>query len=197
MERLDGPDLLTRLGKRPWVIPATGRLLGELHARLHGIEAPAILPDLRTALGELLASGSELIPPELAAKAQSALAELPDGGALCHGDFHPGNVLLTDAGPRVIDWAGACRGDPLADVCRTLLLIEMAALPAEAPMLVRRLNRVGRRLLVRSYLAAYGTTDAAQLERWRQVLLITRLAEGIDAERRSLLELIDHPPVTR
>ena len=32
------------------------------------------------------------------------LAELPDGDALCHGDFHPLNLFLSDSGAIVIDW---------------------------------------------------------------------------------------------
>jgi aminoglycoside phosphotransferase (APT) family kinase protein len=191
MERLDGPDLLARLGKRPWTIRSTGRLLGELHARLNAVRAPATLPDLKESVLALLARRAECVPPNLASEARSSLDDLPDGDRLCHGDFHPANVLLTDAGPRVIDWAGASRGDPIADVCRTLLLIELGELPAHAPMLVRRLDRVGRKLLVRSYLGAYGRLSMELIERWRRVLTIARLAEDIDAERASLLGLLD------
>jgi aminoglycoside phosphotransferase (APT) family kinase protein len=143
---------------------------------------------------ELLERGADRVPAELAAEARSALAALPDGDRLCHGDFHPGNVLLTAAGPRVIDWAGAARGDPLADVSRTLLIMELGEVPAHAPALVRGLSRVGRSLLVRSYLAAYGLRKRDLVDRWRRVLAIARLAEGIDAEREALLDhLAEHP----
>ena len=35
------------------------------------------------------------------------LDTLPDGQRFCHGDYHPGNVILTKAGPIVIDWMTA------------------------------------------------------------------------------------------
>ena len=39
---------------------------------------------------------------------------------LCHGDFHPGNVLQTNKEWRLIDWSTAFAGDPLADIALTL-----------------------------------------------------------------------------
>jgi thiamine kinase len=187
MDRLDGSDLLARVGARPWAVWSSGKLLGRVHSGLNRVVAPADVPDLKDGLAELLERGGERVPRQLAAEAHRALAGLPDGDRLCHGDFHPGNVLLTSAGPCVIDWPGAARGDPAADVCRTILLVELAALPDNAPPTVRRLDRVGRRLLLRSYLRAYGGRPAAAAARWRRALLIARLAEGIDGERELLL----------
>jgi aminoglycoside phosphotransferase (APT) family kinase protein len=190
MERLDGSDLLTRLGTRPWTVLSAGRMLGRLQARLHEVRAPAELPALKDNVRELLERRADRVPQEFAAEARERLAELPDGDRLCHGDFHPANVLLTSAGPRVIDWAGASRGDPIADVCRTHLIIELGKVPAHAPPVVRRLDRVGRSLLLRSYLRAYGRPDRELIDRWKRLLLIARLAEDIDAERTPLLALL-------
>jgi aminoglycoside phosphotransferase (APT) family kinase protein len=190
MERLDGPDLLTRLGKRPWTVLTAGRVLGRLHARLHEVPAPMDLAALKDNIRELLERRADRVPPDLAAEARERLAELPEGDRICHGDYHPANVLLTAAGPRVIDWAGASRGDPIADVCRTQLIVELGEVPAHAPALVRRLDRVGRSLLLRSYLRAYGRPDRELIGRWKRVLAIARLAEDIEAERPALLKLL-------
>ncbi|HEX8068090.1 MAG TPA: aminoglycoside phosphotransferase family protein [Thermoleophilaceae bacterium] len=190
MERLDGPDLLTRIGRRPWTLVAAGRVLGRLHASLHRVPAPAELPDLKDVVRLLLERGADRVPSGLSAEAHERLAELPDGDRICHGDYHPANVLLGAAGPRVIDWASASRGDPSADVCRTCLIVELGVLPAQAPALVRRLDRVGRSLLLRSYLRAYGRLDRDRVDRWRRVLTIARLAEDVEAERPALLGLL-------
>ena len=40
---------------------------------------------------------------------------LPDGQALCHCDFHAGNVFFDDEKYTVIDLLQVCRGDPAAD----------------------------------------------------------------------------------
>lgn len=37
---------------------------------------------------------------------------------LCHGDFHPLNILFDGN----IDWVDAACGDPLTDACRTYLI---------------------------------------------------------------------------
>jgi Ser/Thr protein kinase RdoA (MazF antagonist) len=48
-----------------------------------------------------------------------ALESLPDGDRICHGDFHAGNIMMTDGGPIVIDCVVAHRGNPRADVAQT------------------------------------------------------------------------------
>jgi Phosphotransferase enzyme family len=55
------------------------------------------------------------------------LKNMPDDDRLCHGDFHPLNVLGEASQPFVIDWPDACRGDPTGDVCRSYLLLKFHA----------------------------------------------------------------------
>jgi streptomycin 6-kinase len=89
LERMEGPNLVSDLARRPWRLRAHARLLTDLHRRLHRIEAP---PGLEAA---------------------------SDGDALLQLDLHPENVLLTTSGPVVIDWTNARRGDPAFDVAYT------------------------------------------------------------------------------
>ena len=50
---------------------------------------------------------------------------LPEGNVLIHGDFHPGNVLLTpDNRTVVIDFMNVCRGPALYDIARTYFLLQ-------------------------------------------------------------------------
>jgi aminoglycoside phosphotransferase (APT) family kinase protein len=44
---------------------------------------------------------------------------MPDGHQLCHGDFWPGNILMSPHREVVIDWNRASYGNPLADLART------------------------------------------------------------------------------
>lgn len=57
--------------------------------------------------------------------------KLPDGNALCHGDFHPGNILISNGQTIVIDFMNVCHGDFLYDVARTVFLIEYTPVPVE------------------------------------------------------------------
>lgn len=67
-----------------------------------------------------------------------------DGGSLLHFDLHPDNVLISPAGPVVIDWTNARGGDPAADVAMTWVILETSAgLPGR--LLARLFRRtVGR-----------------------------------------------------
>src|SRR5215210_4707672 len=99
----------------------------------------------------------------------ATLEALPDGDRLCHGDFHPGNILLGDRGPAVIDWTGATRGDPAGDLARTRLLLQIGAVQEYMPALVRRMQAYGRGAFFRLYLRAYRRTrsiDDNLVDRW-------------------------------
>ena len=57
--------------------------------------------------------------------------KLPDGNSLCHGDFHPGNILISNGNTIVIDFMNVCHGDFLYDVARTVFLVEYTPVPVE------------------------------------------------------------------
>ncbi len=191
LERVDGLDLLTRIDKQPWTIWSAGSISGRLQAQLHDVIAPDILPSLRERATRQLAQ--PLVPEHVRATATAALFTLPDGDRLCHGDFHPANILLGASGPMVIDWPNATRGDPTADVARTLLMTRLGELPPGTSALIRAAERIGRPLLRTAYLRAYQrhrSVDRALLDRWTLVRAAERLAENIPEERPALLALI-------
>jgi aminoglycoside phosphotransferase (APT) family kinase protein len=101
MDRLVGPTMMESVGKPPFPLRRSGRLLAELHEQLHRIPAP---PGIRA-------------------------APLP-GDRLVHRDLHPLNVMMTPDGPMVIDWANASSGDPAFDVADTWVLFACATAPA-------------------------------------------------------------------
>jgi len=81
----------------------------------------------------------------------------PDRRAICHGDFHPQNVLMSgNAVTGVLDWPNAVVADPAYDVAATRVIlscapIEMAAVPAVARLLARMMRPV----LLARHLAGY------------------------------------------
>jgi aminoglycoside phosphotransferase (APT) family kinase protein len=166
--------------------------MAEAQAALHRISAPAELPELREKLSRQM-RGSDAVPAELRDRAMSALETLPEGPALSHGDFHPGNVFLPDAGAVVLDWPGATRGTPAADHARTLLTLKFGHVPDGVPLVVRYLNTVGRWVLLRGYVSAYRRMTGVredEVMRWMLPVAAHRLTEGIEGEREPLLRYI-------
>jgi Ser/Thr protein kinase RdoA (MazF antagonist) len=187
LERVDGPDLVTTMGRRPWTVRTAGGLMGRTHAALHEVAAPATLPATRASLERRIRGAGA--PAGWQEAGLRRLDALPDGDRLCHNDFHPQNVLLTAQGPIVIDWPAATRGEPAADVARTVLLLTVGAPLPSAPLRVRLLAPVVLGALRGSYLAAYRSARPlpdATLRAWLLPVAIARLGEAIPGERGRL-----------
>ncbi len=60
---------------------------------------------------------------------------------LCHGDFHPFNLILSKKNVNIIDWVDASSGDIRADVFRTYLLYAQTSLELAEVYLKRLLNQ--------------------------------------------------------
>jgi aminoglycoside phosphotransferase (APT) family kinase protein len=193
MGRVDGPDLITLMGRRPWVVPRAARIVGMAQARMHEVVAPPELMSVHES-ARCKIDRAPALPRELAAFALEVLETLPEGDRLCHGDLHPGNVLLGRAGSAVIDWVGAARGDPAADLARTRLLLEIGSVQEHMPALVRHLNALGRGAFKRWYLRAYErerAVDTALVDRWEVVRAADRMNEDFPEERATLLEMLE------
>jgi uncharacterized protein (TIGR02172 family) len=193
MERVDGIDLLTLIGEKPWHIWSAGKTTGRLQAEMHDVTAPEGLPNLRTELKKLVET-SELVPDKIRGFALRTLVDLPDGDRLLHGDFHPGNIIQTDSSNVIIDWSNACAGDPHADLARAELMIKLGDPPPGAPFLIRTLAVVGRGFLgsaIRRGYRSYRAVDDDLVRRWTVPVAAHRLTENIEPERAKLLALLE------
>ena len=190
-ERIQGISLLAELQTKPWKLFAVARQLGELHAQIHDNQAPVELPAQRQQIENGIEAAQDLVEADKQAM-RSYLRQLPEGESLCHGDFHPDNILLTARGPIIIDWMTGTRGNPLADVARTSLLFQTAEMPPSMPGHIRLLINISRTLLHTIYLHRYLQLRPAgrqQIDRWRLPLIAARLFEVEDypQEKRLLL----------
>jgi Ser/Thr protein kinase RdoA (MazF antagonist) len=192
MQRLDGLDMLTLLQRQPWRMTNLARMLAHTALRIHAEQAPTELPDLNDVMRERIAAAD--LDPRRRHFALSTLDLLPTGDRLCHGDFHPGNAVVTADGTSIIDWPAATRGVPGADFARTLLLLRQAdPLPGTPPAL-RLLLAAGRTVFASVFARTYRSAAPHQLastDAWTVVHAAARLAEGITAERSRLVGILD------
>ena len=55
------------------------------------------------------------------------LNNIPEGDAICHGDFGPSNIILSESNiPYIIDWSHATQGNPLLDCAKTYLMLNLS-----------------------------------------------------------------------
>lgn len=167
MERLDGPDMLADLGRKPWLIPRHARMLADLHDRLHQITAPSGLPAAVGRDGTALAAGT----------------------AVLHLDLHPANVMLTKRGPVVIDWVGARAGAPGADVAMAYLILATSDTDL-LPVWIRPLIGWLRAAYLRRFLAAVRDSPWPHLASAARVRIADINTRPAEATR--LLRIAEH-----
>ena len=121
-QRVDGQPMFEVLLRKPWLFFKCARIFAKLHVDMHESVLHARVPTQRERLAYKL-RGAKALPLSTQNALLEALNALPEDNRVCHGDFHPANVLLTDHGGFVIDWGDTTRGNPLIDVARTSILM--------------------------------------------------------------------------
>lgn len=102
---------------------------------------------------------------------QTRLEGMPKHNKVCHGDFNPSNVIITDTGiPYVIDWSHATQGNASADVARTYLMFCLK----------------GKRELADQYLDLFcnkSGTEKKYIQQWLPIVAASQSVKGKPDER--------------
>ena len=86
---------------------------------------------------------------------------------LCHGDFHPFNLILSNKSVNIIDWVDASSGDIRADVFRTYLLYSQSSVE-----------------LAEMYLHIYCRNTGLwrdEIFQWAPIIIAARISENVTA----------------
>lgn len=97
------------------------------------------------------------------------LNSFPENDKVCHGDFHPGNILYDDNEAFVIDWLGATRGNPFADAAGSYLIMKIT----------------GAGLFADAYIKEYISISNAhmcEIDKWIPIRAATYLDFGLPNE---------------
>ena len=102
------------------------------------------------------------------------LEGMPKHKKVCHGDFNPTNIIVTESGiPYIIDWAHATQGNASADVARTYLLFCLE----------------GKRELADKYLDLFcekSNTAKQYIQKWLPIVAASQSVKGNPEEREFL-----------
>lgn len=190
-ERVHGPSMFAVLAAQPWRLFSLARILAEAQAALHQCVVTE-LPSMRETLQRDI-QACALLPDDLRPATLAVLHQLPDDNKLCHGDFHPDNLILGSDGTVIIDWPNARRGYPLADVARTSVILQTGPLSPTLSPAKRAFLNSARALFRAAYVQRYfqiSSLSRQPLPNWEVPLAAARLNEGIAGEQASLIKLI-------
>lgn len=176
-QRVEGISMRTDLSHHPWKIFQYARRTAELHAEMHGSTIHADLPSQRKKLKRKI-QFTEILPANLRSSALAALKHMSDGDRICHGDFHPDNILISRQGEVIIDWIDASCGNPLADLARTTIIL-MGAVDCQIKgYLEKIIIRVFHAVYLRKYFKI-NPEGKAEYKRWLPIIAAARLSENI------------------
>lgn len=185
-ERVHGATMAENFKRSPGKIFHYARRMAQLQAEMHSAAIQTDLPHQRLRLAQRISSAAAL-PDPARARVLDALQSLPDGNQVCHGDFHPENILLTAEGEVIIDWVDAIRGNPLADLARTsILLLGAAETVLSGNLLLKSFVRLFHGAYLRQYFRLRpGGQD--EYRRWLPVVAAARLDENITEQEKWLV----------
>lgn len=177
-ERAEGMAMVDVLVRQPWRVVSLARQMADLHSQMHLQNLTIAIPSQRQRLEDKIRQANAL-PDDLRQTILARLSHLPDGSRVCHGDFHPGNILWVPSGQAVIiDWIDATMGNPLADTARTTILLSGAASRQIQNPLVRLLARLFHAVYLQRYFK-WNPGSTAEYTRWLPVIAAARLSENI------------------
>jgi aminoglycoside phosphotransferase (APT) family kinase protein len=193
----NGRTMLQEFGSKPWRLSSLMRGFAKLHLEMHRHSVPE-LPSLKERLAKRVSRITNEVPDNLREFAQSAktaafarLEDLPEDDKLCHGDFHPDNIIMSSRGPIIIDWSDTTKGNPAADVARTSILFSIGT-PAEG-RIGGWFLKLARKRALSLYLKLYlekGTISSESIEAWRLPVAVARITEDVPGERNQLTMLV-------
>ena len=94
-QRIDGPTMLKMTQVRPWTLISAARTMAAVHAQMHD-ETSSSLPSQRERMERRIGNVQSL-PQDKKDLILEILSELPDEDSICHGDFHPDNILMSES----------------------------------------------------------------------------------------------------
>ena len=104
---------------------------------------------------------------------------MPKHTKLCHGDFNPSNIIISEDGaPYIIDWSHATRGNASADAARTYLTFWLDG------------DISGAKLYLKTF-CDKSDTAIQYVQKWMPLVAASQLIRGNEKEREFLMSWID------
>ena len=171
--------------------PKFAKLFSEIQADYHKVEVEE--NDLNSFFIDRLDHVKDLSKEQIT-QIKNYTMKLPISNHLCHGDYHPGNIMISNDKPYLIDWMNGYFGNPLSDVCRTYLMMHSPDALASIPDEFKKDGKEYIREFLKVYISNYcKITDLKEedIYDWLLPVAALRLLENIPFEKEWLLGIIN------
>jgi uncharacterized protein (TIGR02172 family) len=170
-EYISGKTLETLMKENPERIDEYLELFVELQMKVHSKKCQ-LLTKLKDKMNRKISIAD--LDENTRYELHTRLEGMPKHNKVCHGDFNPSNIIITESGiPYIIDWAHVTQGNASADVARTYLLFCLG----------------GDKELADKYLDLFcekSNTEKRYVQKWMPIVAASQSVKGRPEEREFL-----------
>lgn len=186
--RVHGTTMFNIISKKFWRVNKEIARMARMHLNIHK-HSISNIPKQKEKLIEWIDQVHILTDKE---KDQiiDHLNQLKDGTRLCHGDYHPDNIILSERNEWIIDWMTGMEGNPAGDVARTYLILKFGRLSEKTPRFISDIAARIRNQLSKKYMDEYLKSSGInknEIDDWMIPVAAARLHERIPEEEKQEL----------
>ena len=175
-EFIEGKTLAQLMAENPEKQDEYLELFVDLHLKVQAQSCP-LLNSLKDKMNRKISASS--LDATTRYELHTRLESMPKHKKVCHGDFNPSNIIITEDGTAyILDWSHATQGNASADAARTYLLF--------------MLN--GDEKLAKKYLKLFckkSNTAIQYVQKWMPIVAASQSVKGNEHEREFLMSWID------
>lgn len=175
-EYIEGKTLAALMEEHPEKLDEYIDLLVDIQITVHSKKSP-LLTKLKDKMNRKISRSA--LDATTRYELHTRLEGMPRHNKVCHGDFNPSNIIITEDGtPYILDWSHATQGNASADVARTYLLFCLNGDVESAE----------------KYLGAFckkSDTAKQYVQKWMPIVAASQSVKGNEKEREFLLKWAD------
>ena len=175
-EYIEGKTLSSLMEENPEKKDEYVELLVDLQMLVHEKRSP-LLTKLKDKMNRKISQTT--LDATTRYELHTRLEGMPKHNKVCHGDFNPSNIIITEDGtPYILDWSHATQGNASADVARTYLLF---CLNGDKDGAEKYLNLFCKK----------SDTAKQYVQKWMPIVAASQSVKGNKEEREFLLSWTD------
>lgn len=192
MQKITGLTMTQQLGHHPLEIVSEIKKLAHMQIDVSNVEADCKLTAIKDIINYYIKQ-PPLLKEHLIEFTLRIFKELSPKNFICHGDFHPGNIMIQDGKYYIIDWTGVYRSDFISDIAHSYLLMKcVPRVPGQSCIEFAKLKLVGA-FIANVYLneiLRIKNFDMALFSKWTVVMSFLRVYYGLPSERAVRIDYI-------